>query len=730
MRRAAGVVVLALVCAIALPTALARPAAALFASATLTWNGGNEYGGPGTALSYAYFWDLTDCTVSGDTLEIQLFWDNPYGQISSVPAAAGTCAGTVTGTVPPGAAPGNGHVLTASLFDDSTNASVPNSEAIASSSFTVPPPPTPTPTPTRTPTPRPTPTPTQRPTPPPTATPVPTATTRPPTPTPTPLPTPTPFVIGGGGGGSGGGSPQGGADCSAGIGRSPTASELEADTAQLATPGADPTALEVQILASGEYYRDAGNNNLGFVTRVYDDVLRHDPTPVEVATALNLLSGSGDARTSLVQEVVFSPEARAIRVDQAFHALLKTYPSSTDLALWVNRLSGPDSNGFSSNTMVEEIAASATYYKLVGSTASSFMLQLYQDLLNAPPTQDELTASAALMAQIQAGSQTARLTAAEAVVSGAEFRTDEVTSFFANYMHPTCRELQAQECFSTIAAPSPSQLSDALTSLTGGSTEEDILAGVLSSDQYYQNHGSTQTGLIKGVYQDLIGRAPTNAELSAALATYTNDTIGHLNFAQAMVTSLTYQDLQVSLDYQQLLVRGALTSEVDAGQGILGGSVKSLQPPDELLIETIAATPEFYADAGGTDSGFVARTIATLLMRSGNATEENAFLQLPLPHDATWQAAVAESIVNGDEYRTAFVDGVYAKFLTYSVCAQTTVPPADPSSAFPKGVPGGWFGVGIFVGVLILGAGGLGFLILERRRFTRVYPDEVPSRQE
>ncbi len=498
------------------------------------------------------------------------------------------------------------------------------------------------------------------------------------------------------------------------------------DSAGLAAPGADPTVLEVQVLATDEYYHDAGNNNLGFVTRLYDDVLRHDPTPVEVATALSVLAGGGDARTQLVQNVVFSPEARAIRVDQAFHALLKTYPSGTDLALWVNRLSGPGTPGLSTNVMVEEIAASATYYKLVGGTAGSFMLNLHQDLVNAPPSQAELTADSALMAQIQAGSQAARLTAAENVVSGAEFRLDEVTSFFANYMHPTCRELQAQQCFSTIATPTASQLADGLSSLASGTTEENIIAGVLSSPQYYQNHGSTQAGLIRGVYQDLIGRAPTNTELSAALAGYTNDAIGHLDFAQAMVTSLVYQDLAVSLDYQQLLLRAALTSEVDVGQGILGGSVKSLQTPDELLIEEIAQTQEFYSDDGGTDAGFVARTIATLLMRNGTAAEENTFLKLPLPHDFSWQGEVAQTILNSDEYRTDFINGVYAKFLTYSDCVQTTPIAGDSGNAFLKSVPGGWFGLGLFLGVLVMGAGAVGFFMLERRRFARIYPNEVP----
>jgi hypothetical protein len=79
MRRAAGVVVLALVCAFALPMLLANPAAA-FTNPTLTSTGSNA-GGPGTAVSYAYSFDTADCGVSSDSLEIDLYWDSPFEQI-------------------------------------------------------------------------------------------------------------------------------------------------------------------------------------------------------------------------------------------------------------------------------------------------------------------------------------------------------------------------------------------------------------------------------------------------------------------------------------------------------------------------------------------------------------------------------------------------------------------------------------------------------------------------
>jgi len=561
---------------------------------------------------------------------------------------------------------------------------------------------------------------------------VPTATAKPSTPTPTPLPTPTPFVIGGGGGGSGGGSPEGGADCSAGIGRSPTTSELAVDSNTLASPQADPTTLEIQLLSTDEYYRDTGNNNLGFVTRLYDDVLRHDPTPVEVTTALSVISSGTDAeRNQLVQQVVLSPEARAIRVDQAFHALLGTYPNAADLALWVNRLSSPGVTGMSSNTMVEEIAASSVYYAKVGGSATGYVSSLYEDLLNVPPTQGELATEAAVMTQIRAGSAAARLTAAQDVVTSTQFRADEVTSYFANYMHATCRELRAQDCLSTIGMPTTADLATDMSALASGTSEETIIAGMLGSDQYYQNHGSTQTGLIRSVYQDLIGRAPTDAEVSSALATYTNDSLGHVNFATAMVQSLAYQNLVVSLDYQQLLLRAPTASELISGQGVLGGDVKSLQTPDVFLIDQIAAQSEFYADEGGTDSRFAAGTISTLLMRPGTETQETSFLNLPLPHDATWQAAVAQSLVDSNEYRIDFVRGIYAKFLTYSTCAVSPPSLAGDSgggflNGFFKNVPGGWFGLGIFVGVMIVGGAAAAFFTLQRRRFARIYPNEVP----
>ena len=160
---------------------------------------------------------------------------------------------------------------------------------------------------------------------------------------------------------------------------------------------------------------------------------------------------------------------------------------------------------------------------------------------------------------------------------------------------------------------------------------------------------------------------------------------------------------------------------------MLGGDVPSLQTPDQTLVEQIVATPEYFTDTGGTQTDFILRTIDILLLQAPLTAEAQQYLIEPLPHDAKWQSSVAESVIDNASYQTNFVRGVYAKFLTYSDCAKTTAIVAGPGDAgFLKQVPGGWFGLGVLVGVLLMGAGAALFFTLERRRFARIYPDEVP----
>ncbi|MGA7987595.1 MAG: hypothetical protein WCB51_04265 [Candidatus Dormiibacterota bacterium] len=469
-------------------------------------------------------------------------------------------------------------------------------------------------------------------------------------------------------------------------------------TAQLSA-GADITSIQVDLLATNEYYRDVGSNPVDFVTRVYDDVLEHDPTPVEMADALAIIGKGSDAnaRSRFAQDVVMSAEARAVRVDTAFHALLKRYPDSAELALWVNRLPGSLNGGVSGAEMVAQIAASAEFYARNGDVAARFLAQLYADLLNRPPTSAELSSDSVVVTQANAGSSAVRSAIAENLISGSEFRHDEITSFFETYLRPTCPRVASQECAAPLQNPSPSEMAAAMTALASGATEESIIASVVGSDAYYEKQGSTQAGFIRGVYQDLLGRAPSNAEMSAALSTYSNDSTGHASFAQAMTNTITYQDLVVSLDYQQLLLRIPFPAELNAGQRLLAGDFTSLQPPDEVLLGTIMGTPEYFADTGGTDTGFVAGVIGSLLLHPGTAHDVAAYQRQPLPHDSGWRSGVVASILDGNEYRTDFIRGVYEQLLSVKVCS------ASVGSQQPNGGALAKIAIVLVIGVLLGG---------------------------
>jgi hypothetical protein len=155
---------------------------------TLVQVNGPASGGPGTALTYQYTWDYSDCASTGHPkmLHLILVWDDGATVIGTQNSLTvrkpDLCKGTVAGTVPNNATAG-AHLPSAHLVDSVTTAPVPGSTAQASPGFIVVLPPTPTPA--RTPTPAPTPTSTPAASPTPTDTPL-------PTPTPTDVPSPSP----------------------------------------------------------------------------------------------------------------------------------------------------------------------------------------------------------------------------------------------------------------------------------------------------------------------------------------------------------------------------------------------------------------------------------------------------------------------------------------------------------------------------------------------------------
>ena len=160
-------------------------------------------------------------------------------------------------------------------------------------------------------------------------------------------------------------------------------------------------------------------------------------------------------------------------------------------------------------------------------------------------------------------------------------------------------------------------------------------------------------------------------------------------------SSLAYQDLVVSLDYQQLLLQGA--ADLRARSRVRGSSPAT---PSRSRPRTSCSSSRSLSTTGVLRR---CRRDRLELRRPRHRHAADAAAHphpgvrvssnLPPPHDATWQAAVAQSLVDSPEYRTDFIRGVYAKFLTYSVCAVTLPIAGDPgATGFLSHVPGGGSG--------------------------------------
>lgn len=93
-----------------------------------------------------------------------------------------------------------------------------------------------------------------------------------------------------------------------------------------------PEDLRGALIASEEYYLIAGSTPVGYVTRLYQDILRRDPQAAEVASWVAELASGG--RGVVSRGVWASLESSRLRVDDAYRLFLGRSADPTGLSGW------------------------------------------------------------------------------------------------------------------------------------------------------------------------------------------------------------------------------------------------------------------------------------------------------------------------------------------------------------------------------------------------------------
>jgi hypothetical protein len=111
--------------------------------------------------------------------------------------------------------------------------------------------------------------------------------------------------------------------------------------------------------------------------------------------------------------------------------------------------------------------------------------------------------------------------------------------------------------------PSDAEVAGWVTQMQNGLTDEHLEAGFIGSPEYIANHGGQGAGWVTGMYHDLLGRTPSQAEVDGWVQALNNGE-PPTQVAYGFAASPERERQHVTLDYQTFLGRNPTDAERDA----------------------------------------------------------------------------------------------------------------------------------------------------------------------
>ncbi|HEV3002817.1 MAG TPA: DUF4214 domain-containing protein [Pirellulales bacterium] len=230
-------------------------------------------------------------------------------------------------------------------------------------------------------------------------------------------------------------------------------------------PAAIDDTIEVTIAAANG---PTGSGTLGatgnYVASVFQDVYARAPTAAELSDWEGQFSG-GLSRPAFAAAVVGSYEYFSNDVvTPAYEKFLGRVPDPAGLAYWTNQLR---SGLLTDESLAAALVGSAEYFSRAGGTNPLWVDALYRDLLGR--TADSAGESF-WVSQLQAGAS--RTGVALGFANAAERLRQEIGDAYRRYLG---------------RAPDPSGLDFWMSQLAGSATDEELIIGLIASDEFYGN---------------------------------------------------------------------------------------------------------------------------------------------------------------------------------------------------------------------------------------------------
>jgi hypothetical protein len=257
------------------------------------------------------------------------------------------------------------------------------------------------------------------------------------------------------------------------------------------------------------------------------------------------------------------------------------------------------------------------YISLPPDNTSAFADTLTTQVLGRHATQGERDNATSI---IQPGLYSALHTEALGLVTSDEARTRLIDNDYERFLN---------------RAPTASEVSTALTNLQQGVTPEggapeQLIASILSSDEYFDDVGATNDVWLNAVYLALLHREPTTTESSGELNGLQNSPASRNQVMNYILNETEYPSDFVASIYQAYLGRQPSSDETNSWlfNGVLfppdNGTIQI--SGDEQFEALVLSSTEFYWKNGNADIPWLTGVYLDVLGRSPDARGFNTNL--------------------------------------------------------------------------------------------------------
>lgn len=232
-----------------------------------------------------------------------------------------------------------------------------------------------------------------------------------------------------------------------------------------------------------------------------------------------------------------------------------------------------------------------------GSIEMQFVDDLFQEVLHRTPTSAE---TSYFLNEVDQGVPFA--TVIDQFLTSDEYHADQIAADYAAYLH---------------RAPDSAGGAFWLSQLNAGVPETQFDAALLGSQEYYVDQGGANSGYISGLYNDVLGRAASAADLS-----FWDSRLAAGESRQAVagdfLNSPEHRAAIIDSFYHDFLGRGADPGALNYWESFLagGGSLESFE--QSLLLARLG--PEVYHYNFPQDAGLSAADVQQLLQRAAAAS--------------------------------------------------------------------------------------------------------------